>query len=159
MDARRSVDLGKWCEVVVERSNGNMPQDAVLSILVVDGNAVSRERVREALGAQCVVRFASGVREALTALHAQQPDLLVSEVDLADGSGLELCAEIRATPALRRLPVMLLTDRASINDKVAGFQAGADDYVVKPVDARLFHARLRLLDQIKRLERPDLLGA
>jgi DNA-binding response OmpR family regulator len=39
---------------------------------------------------------------------------------------------------------MLLTDRASINDKVAGFQAGADDYVVKPVDGRLFHARLRL---------------
>jgi DNA-binding response OmpR family regulator len=145
--------------VVVERPNNDSREDAALSVLVVDGNPVSRERVREALGAQCVVRFAAGVREALTALHAQPPDLLVSEVDLIDGSGLRLCEEIRATPSLRQLPIMLLTDRASINDKVAGFQAGADDYVVKPVDGRLFHARLRLLDQIKRLEKPDLLGA
>jgi DNA-binding response OmpR family regulator len=145
--------------VVVERSNNDALQDAALSVLVVDGNPASRERIREALGAQCVVRFASGMREALAALHTQPPDLLVSEVDLADGSGLDLCEEIRATPTLKRLPIMLLTDRASIDDKVAGFQAGADDYVVKPVDARLFHARVRLLDRIKRIEKHDLLGA
>jgi DNA-binding response OmpR family regulator len=144
---------------VVDRSNNDALQDAALSVLVVDGNPASRERVREALGARCVVRFAGGVREALAALHTQLPDLLVSEVDLIDGSGLDLCEEIRATPTLKRLPIMLLTDRASINDKVAGFQAGADDYVVKPVDDRLFHARLRLLDRIKRLEKHDLLGA
>jgi DNA-binding response OmpR family regulator len=145
--------------VVVERSNNDALQDAALSVLVVDGNPASRERIREALGAQCVVRFASGMREALAALHTQPPDLLVSEVDLTDGSGLDLCEEIRATPTLKRLPIMLLTDRASIDDKVAGFQAGADDYVVKPVDARLFHARVRLLDRIKRIEKHDLLGA
>jgi len=145
--------------VVGERLNDEASQDAALSVLVVDGNPASRERVREALGAQCVVRFAAGVRDALTALHTQPPDLLVSEVDLTDGSGLALCVEIRATPKLKRLPIMLLTDRASINDKVAGFQAGADDYVVKPLDARLFHARVRLLDRIKRLEKHDLLGA
>jgi len=145
--------------VVGERLNDEASQDAALSVLVVDGNPASRERVREALGAQCVVRFAAGVRDALTALHTQPPDLLVSEVDLTDGSGLALCEEIRATPKLKRLPIMLLTDRASINDKVAGFQAGADDYVVKPLDARLFHASVRLLDRIKRLEKHDLLGA
>jgi DNA-binding response OmpR family regulator len=145
--------------VVAERSNDDTLQDAALSVLVVDGNPASRERVREALGAQCVVRFAGGLHEALAVLHAQPPDLLVSEIDLTDGNGLELCEEIRATPKLKRLPIMLLTDRASIHDKVAGFQAGADDYVVKPVDARLFHARVRLLDRIKRLERRDLLGA
>jgi DNA-binding response OmpR family regulator len=144
---------------VVERSNNDALHDATLSVLVVDGNPASRERVRAALDAQCVVRFASGVREALDALRTQPPDLLVSEVDLTDGSGLDLCEEIRATPALKRLPIMLLTDRASIDDKVAGFQAGADDYVVKPVDARLFHARVRLLDRIKRIEKHDLLGA
>ncbi len=143
----------------MERSNNDALQDAALSVLVVDGNPASRERVREALGAQCVVRFASGMREALAALHTQPPDLLVSEVDLTDGSGLDLCEEIRSTPALKRLPIMLLTDRASIDDKVAGFQAGADDYVVKPVDGRLFHARVRLLDRIKRIEKHDLLGA
>src|SRR5436305_1378664 len=77
-DAQRKRVGGKWCEVV-DRSNNDALQDAALSVLVVDGNPASRERVREALGAQCVVRFASGVREALLALHTQPPDLLVSE--------------------------------------------------------------------------------
>src|SRR6184192_2403799 len=103
---RRGNGLGgKWCEVV-DRSNNDALQDVALSVLVVDGNPASRERVRQALGAQCVVQFASGVREALLALRTQPPDLLVSEIDLTDGSGLDLCEEIRATPTLKRLPIM-----------------------------------------------------
>ena len=49
---------------------------------------------------------------------------------------------------------MLVTSRSSTADKVAGFQAGADDYVVKPLDSRLFSARLRLLLRLKGIERP-----
>jgi DNA-binding response OmpR family regulator len=51
------------------------------------------------------------------------------------------------------MPIMLLTSCATLQDKVAGFQAGADDYVVKPFDAQHLMARIRLLARIKRLER------
>ena len=129
-------------------------QERRLSVLVVEGNPAARERVRQALGDGYTLRFAGGTHEALDALRAQRPDLVVSEVDLPEGDGLELCEQVRNLPGVGHLPIMLLTSRSSITDKVAGFQAGADDYVVKPLDLRLFKARIRLLFRIKGLERP-----
>lgn len=130
-----------------------------LSVLVVDGNPTARERVCQALGETYALRFVSGVAEALDAVRTHAFDLVVSEVDLPEGNGLRLCEQVRRLPGTEHLPILLLTSRASIQDKVAGFQAGADDYVVKPLDLRLFHARLRLLYRIKRLERPRDIGA
>jgi len=143
---------------VVERKWIGSDDEPRLSVLVVEADPAARERVRAALDAHFVVRFAGGMREALAAVAERRPDLLVSELELGDGDGFQLCRLLRDQPDLQRLPILLLTNRASTIDKVAGFQAGADDYVVKPPDARLFHARLRLLDRIKRVEPPSLLG-
>jgi DNA-binding response OmpR family regulator len=128
-------------------------KERLMNVLVVETNPTARERVLAALGEFYTVRFASGASEALAAVDTQVPDLLVTEVDLEDGDGLALCEQVRALPLGERLPIMLLTSRTGIRDKVAGFQAGADDYVVKPLDTRLFHARVRLLCRIKGLER------
>ena len=59
---------------------------------------------------------------------------------------------IRNKLALRRLPIMILTSLMTLQDKVAGFDAGADDYVIKPFDARHLETRIRLLLRIKRLQ-------
>ncbi len=56
------------------------------------------------------------------------------------------------TPSLRQLPIMLLTSHTTLQDKIAGFDAGADDYVVEPFDARHLMARVRLLARMKHLE-------
>lgn len=130
-----------------------------MQVLVVDGNRQEREQVQHALGMHFRLQFASGQAEALACVGAEMPDLLVSEVDLAEGDGYALCERLRALPEAATLPIMLLTSRAGIRDKVAGFQAGADDYVVKPLDTRLFYARVRLLCRIKGLERPRRIGA
>ena len=129
-------------------------QERRLSVLVVEGNAAARERVRQALGDGYSLRFAYGAHEALDAVRQETPDLVVSEVDLPEGDGFGFCEQVRSLPSASQLPIMLLTSRASITDKVTGFQAGADDYVVKPLDLRLFKARIRLLFRIKGLERP-----
>ncbi len=125
-----------------------------MSVLVVDGDTMHRDALRAILGEQYKLTFVAGLSEALRMVLERRPDLLVSEVDLADGTGLELCQRIRDLPGGRRLPIMLVTQRSSTADKVAGFQAGADDYVVKPVDSRLFSVRLRLLFRLKGIERP-----
>ncbi len=88
-------------------------------------------------------------------LETNLPDVLICEILLGQENGLDLCRSIRSTPSLRHLPIMLLTSLTTIQDKVAGFEAGADDYVVKPFDARHLVARIRLLSRIKRLELPD----
>jgi DNA-binding response OmpR family regulator len=133
----------------LERGNG---RDAALNVLVVDANTTARTHVQHALGDGFCVHFAASAQEAISALHQKLPDLVVSEVDLPSDSGLALCEYVRSLPEGMRLPIMLLTGRDSIQDKVAGFQAGADDYVVKPLDPRLFFARVRLLCRIKGLE-------
>ncbi|MEO7001461.1 MAG: response regulator [Ktedonobacterales bacterium] len=129
-------------------------QEQRMSILVVEGSAAAQEHLRAALGEYYSLSFANGQAEALLAIRNTLPDLLVTELDLADGDGFDLCAHVRAQPRMQRLPIMVLTGRSAIQDKVAGFEAGADDYVVKPFDHRLFHARVRLLYRIKSMEKP-----
>ena len=123
-----------------------------MRVLVVESNLSAREGVSQALADHCALIFASGQREALTIIGQEPPDLVVSEVDLEEGDGISLCADLRRQPQTERIPLMLLSGRSSVQDRVAGYSAGADDYVVKPFDSRLFHARLRLLARIKSLQ-------
>lgn len=126
-----------------------------LHILLVDSDPIGRDRIKQALGNGFAVRCASSQAEAMDCLETNLPDVLICEILLGQENGLDLCRSIRSTPSLRHLPIMLLTSLTTIQDKVAGFEAGADDYVVKPFDARHLVARIRLLSRIKRLELPD----
>ncbi|HEY7975537.1 MAG TPA: response regulator [Ktedonobacterales bacterium] len=123
-----------------------------MRVLVVESSLSARESVAQALANHCALTFAGGQHEALALISSERPDLVVTEVDLEEGDGISLCVDIRRGPQTERLPLMLLSGRASVQDRVAGYSAGADDYVVKPFDSRLLHARLRLLARIKGLQ-------
>ena len=123
-----------------------------LHILFVDSDSNSRDRMQQIVGSGFVVECAATLSDARLYLEAQLPDILICEVLLGQENGLDLCRFVRSAPALRHLPIMLLTSLTTFQDKVAGFDAGADDYVVKPFDTRHLMARIRLLSRIKRLE-------
>ena len=123
-----------------------------LYALLVDADPEACMRMQQALDDSIVLRSATSVAEARRCLAESVPDVLICEVRIGEESGLELCRFIRVTPSLTHLPIMLLTSFATLQDKIAGFEAGADDYVVKPFDARHLVARIRLLSRIKRLE-------
>lgn len=123
-----------------------------LYVLLVDADPGTCMRMQQALDDRIMLRSATTVAEARRYLAESAPDVLICEVKIGQESGLELCRFIRSTPSLHYLPVMLLTSLATLQDKVAGFEAGADDYVIKPFDARHLVARIRLLSRIKRLE-------
>lgn len=122
-----------------------------MRVLVVESNQNARDGIVRALAEHCTLSFANGQHEALTVILREQPDIVVTEVDLDEGDGIALCMDIRRLPQTVSLPLMMLSGRTSVQDRVAGFSAGADDYVVKPFDSRLLHARLRLLARIKGL--------
>ena len=113
---------------------------------------MTHERMQQVLGKDYILHSVRSVTEAKEFLYLSSPDMLISEVVLASESGLELCKYVRSTPALDALPVMFLTSCAKLEDKVAGFQAGGDDYIVMPFDTQHLVARIRLLARIKRLE-------
>jgi DNA-binding response OmpR family regulator len=79
---------------------------------------------------------------ALAAARETTPDLVVLDVSMPRMSGLEVCRELRADPATTKVPVLLLTARAQEADIEAGFDVGADDYVVKPFSPKELVARI-----------------
>ncbi len=97
------------------------------------------------------VRACGWVHEARSALAAQATDLVILDVGLPDGNGLDLCRELRRGP-LARLPVLILSARSEEGDKVLGLELGADDYLAKPFSNRELVARVRAL--LRRAQAP-----
>jgi len=90
------------------------------------------------------VRGVGTIREGEAAL-AEPTDLLVLDLNLPDGNGLDLCRKLAALPEGKAVPVFIITARGSTDDVVDGLEAGAEDYMVKPFNMREFLARVRAL--------------
>ena len=116
-----------------------------MRILVVDDERAVRESLRRALELEGYeVELAGDGREALDRLENEpQPDALVLDVLMPEVDGLEVCARLRREGS--RLPVLMLTARAEVENRVEGLDAGADDYVTKPFALEELLARLRAL--------------
>ncbi len=136
------------------------PQAEGPLVLVVDDEQGLRELLEYALRqAGFDVRTVADAPAALRALRELSPEIIVLDVMLPEMDGLTVLPEIRR---LTTAPVVLLTARTEIPEKLAGFAAGADDYVAKPFDVEELVARLRTLlrrpqmDRRERLEYADL---
>jgi two-component system response regulator MprA len=117
-----------------------------MKILVVDDERAVRESLRRALSLEGYdVELAADGQEALDRLdrHSDEPDAVVLDVLMPRVNGLEVCRRLRATG--NRIPVLMLTARDQVEDRVEGLDAGADDYVVKPFALEELLARVRAL--------------
>ena len=115
-----------------------------MRILVVDDEPAVREAVDRALRLQGYeTELAADGAEALDALAVRAPDALVLDVLMPYVDGIEVCRRLRA--AGDRTPVLVLTARDAVPDRVRGLDAGADDYLVKPFALEELLARLRAL--------------
>jgi DNA-binding response OmpR family regulator len=85
--------------------------------------------------------------EALAKVKETKPDLALLDVMMPDMSGIELCRQLRSQSATARLPIIMLSAKGDVPDKVDGFKAGADDYVTKPVARQELLARAQALLQ------------
>ena len=119
-------------------------------ILIVEDNAEVRALVRGHLEAQYHVLEAADGEAGLAMARKAQPDLVISDVMMPRMDGYALCRALKADDALRTVPVVLLTARASDEDAVAGLEAGADDYVAKPFHAAVLRAKIANLIAARR---------
>jgi DNA-binding response OmpR family regulator len=119
-------------------------------VLVVDDDAHWLELVEDWLDHQkYVVDKAENAVDAGAFIKGYEYDVIILDWDLPDGSGIDLCRAYRAQGG--RKPVIMLTGKQAVDDKEEGLDAGADDYITKPVDLRELSARLRAL-----LRRPPM---
>ncbi len=115
-----------------------------LTILVVDDEPAVRESLATALELESfrVIAVEDGVR-ALRAVERADVDAIVLDVSMPRLDGLEVCGRLRA--AGNPVPILMLTARDALDDRVAGLEAGADDYLPKPFALRELVARLRAI--------------
>jgi two-component system OmpR family response regulator len=125
--------------VVMRRADGSP-----IRILVVDDEAVLAEMVSMALRYEgwTIVTAADGA-EALAAAREDRPDAVVLDIMLPDMSGLDVLGKLREQ--IPNLPVLLLTAKDAVEDRIAGLSAGCDDYVTKPFSIEEVVLRLRAL--------------
>jgi two-component system response regulator MprA len=115
-----------------------------MKLLVVDDDRALREVLRRSLQlAGYEVALAEGGAEALATAASAVPDAMVLDIGLPDIDGLEVCRMLRREG--NRVPVLMLTARDAVSDRIEGLDAGADDYLVKPFDVDELKARLRAL--------------
>ncbi|MEP6909389.1 MAG: response regulator transcription factor [Actinomycetota bacterium] len=116
-----------------------------MKILVVDDERAVRESLRRALELEGYeIELAADGNEALYRLEStDEPDAMILDVLMPGIDGLEVCRRVRSTGS--KLPVLMLTARTQVEDRVAGLDAGADDYVTKPFALEELLARVRAL--------------
>jgi phosphoserine phosphatase RsbU/P len=143
-------------------SKGDMSNNSRAQILVVDDDAMSRKILAQLLtsaGYQC--SQSEGGAEALEKVHAKQPSLLLLDFDMPGLNGAEVLKRLRTDkdPAIAQIPAIMLTGHGSEASEVRCLQAGADDFVTKPVNTAVLRARietqLRLRSMRRQLERQN----
>jgi putative two-component system response regulator len=141
------------------------PDDRAL-LLVVDDESANLQLMRRLLDQDYRLLFAKDGPRALELAHAERPDLILLDVMMPDMSGHETCRRLKAHPGTASIPVIFVTALVESEDELSGFEAGAVDYINKPVSAPILRARVRThlslvhLDQLResRLEIVQRLG-
>lgn len=124
-----------------------------MNVLVVDDSREVLDLVGRALARDGHdVRVAASVQEARVEIAAAAPDVLVLDLALPDGTGIDLCRRLRTAQA--RFPILLLTAHGEVPRRVEGLDAGADDFLAKPFAVAELRARVRALGRRGPIERP-----
>lgn len=121
-------------------------------ILIADDSAVNLEIFQTCLAYQgYAILTAMDGEEALTVARAEQPDLILLDVMMPKLDGFEVCRQLKADAALSFIPIIMVTGMVDTENIVAGLEAGADEYIGKPVDHVALVARVKSMLRIKTL--------
>lgn len=121
-------------------------------LLLVDDSPSALLALRSQLGQDLfTVVTASSAREALTLLESTLPDCILTDFEMPDMNGPELCKAIKATETLKNIPVIVLTSREDSQSILASIEAGADDYIAKTLDSRVIVAKIAAMLRLKKM--------
>lgn len=132
-------------EEIIEAKQEAFHDEDKMLILLVEDNKDMAEHVAASIGSECQIQFAEngqiGVEKAIEFV----PDIIVSDVMMPEKDGFELTSELKSDERTSHIPIILLTARADVEDRISGLKRGADDYLSKPFNAEELQLRTKNL--------------
>ncbi|MDH5547091.1 MAG: response regulator [Gammaproteobacteria bacterium] len=132
-----------------------MSTSAKNKILIVDDEFENIELYRTILEDQYRIESATTGEEAMRMLDSFSPDVILLDIVMPDISGLEICRRIRANEKYKLLKVLIVSGKTSLEERLEGYAAGADDYVTKPVELDELLAKVRVYSKLRNIEEVD----
>lgn len=122
------------------------------SLLIIEDNKDLRNYIETLLTSEYNLAFANDGEDGLEKAFDIVPDLIVSDIMMPNMDGIELCKNLKADARTSHIPLILLTAKGGVNEKLEGLETGADEYITKPFDASILRARIvNILKQRKRI--------
>lgn len=123
---------------------------SISSVLVIDDEPINFDVIQAALNGQnYVLNFVGDSQEAIASLDIFQPDVILLDIMMPDMDGIELCQRIKAMPQWQSVPIIMVTALATKEDLARSIEAGADDFISKPVSVIELRARVKSMLRIK----------
>jgi DNA-binding response OmpR family regulator len=114
-----------------------------MHVLIIDDSLEMQLMLRQIVSSSGVeVECAASATEARASMAESKPGLILLDLGLPDTDGFHFCSELQTSENFRHIPVVFITGRSQVTDKIAAFSLGAEDYIVKPFDALEVKARL-----------------
>jgi signal transduction histidine kinase len=124
-------------------------------ILITDDNGLNIQILEEILADGYQVTTACSGEETLAVLEKYQPDLILIDVIMRGIDGYETCRRIRVNPALKKTKIIMISAKALLSERLKAYDAGADDYIVKPFESEELLAKVRVHLRLKTVEEID----
>lgn len=132
-----------------------IPDPPPLAVLFVDPDRAGAQLLANTIRDRYATAVVGSAREAYDAMLFQTPTLIVCEMRLPDITGANFLAQLRGHPSTRHILLMVVSSTRSLQDKVRAFQAGADDFLVKPIDPEAFLAHFLSVIRFRQIVGPD----